>query len=491
MKWTCSFVWLLALYCLSARAASDPYSQDVVYGDNRFQFSVHQSATTANGAATNTMTFKFFVSGKQHAVDGFHHYDPPNGNPSVTYDLITTHQVNIEITVAPGCAVSMRYRHQYLKSRPMQTNQGTDYEYLTSGGQDGGIYPLPPDQDSGWINGNGWPDFNAVQDLAEPAIVSGTQDAALIAFYKTAGGTNDFCSWYNLLNDPCWFQTMNGGMGPLPALLMQYANPTWTQTQIKNYDPNGSGLPWWRNQVVYLNTHWSNFPSSPGGPRDNISLWLGKKAFTDSDYWGPYHQTSPLFLNDGNALLVENGNVATDTGVHCPDGTPATAGELGSSGGLGGVVSGGSAGTGSGGTTTGTGGGTTTVTGGSGDGAGNGNGGVPSGDQSGTGSSTSSTTGYSPGAGTQPGNAGATFATLVGSWASLAPNAQTAATVTFPIPIPGNGIQNFTFSSIPDSSTPFGAAMNTMRLILRSFLLALLLFKFFKRIYGDLSKGGA
>jgi hypothetical protein len=484
-------VFSFSLLCVHSYAASDPYAEDVIYGDNRFQFSIHQSATTANGASTNAITFRYMVTGKEPSLQGFHHWDPPNGNPVVNYTLITTHIVNLEVTVAPGCAISGRYRHQYLKSRPDKTNQGTDYEFLSPGGADGGILPMLPDQDTGWLASNGWPDFNYVQDLADPPIQSGTQDAALIAFYKTAGGTNDFCGWYNLLNDPCWFRTMNGGMGPLPALLMAYANPTWTQSQIKNYDPNGSGLPWWRNQVVYLNTHWSNVPSSPGSPRDNVSLWLGKKPFTDASFWGPYHQTSPLFLNDGNTLLVENGNVSVDTGVHCPDGTPATAGELGSSGGLGGVVTGGSAGSGSGGTTTGSGGTTTTVTGGSGSGAGSGNGGVPTGDQAGTGSSTSSTTGYSPGAGTQPGNAGSTFAALVGSWASLAPNAQTAATVSFPIPIPGIGIQNFTFSSIPDSSTPYGTALNTLRLVLRSFLMILLLYKFFRRIYGDLVKGGA
>ena len=87
--------------------------------------------------------------------------------------------------------------------------------------------------------------------------------------------------------------------------------------------------------------------------------------------------------------------------------------------------------------------------------------------------------------GTLPGNAGTTFAGLCGSWASFAPTSQTPATVTFAVHLPGHeDATSYSISSIPDTGTTWGTALNAVRLLFRSFCALLILWKFFDRVYG-------
>jgi len=81
---------------------------------------------------------------------------------------------------------------------------------------------------------------------------------------------------------------------------------------------------------------------------------------------------------------------------------------------------------------------------------------------------------------------GETFGLAIGSWASFSPTAQEPITVNFNIPWVDGTTQTFTFTSVPSDDTPMGAALNDLRMLVRSALAVFIVWTFLSRIYRDL-----
>jgi len=81
---------------------------------------------------------------------------------------------------------------------------------------------------------------------------------------------------------------------------------------------------------------------------------------------------------------------------------------------------------------------------------------------------------------------GETFGLAIGSWASFSPTAQEPVTVTFNIPWVDGTTQSFAFTSVPSNSTAMGAALNDLRILVRTALALFIVWMFLSRIYRDL-----
>ncbi len=76
------------------------------------------------------------------------------------------------------------------------------------------------------------------------------------------------------------------------------------------------------------------------------------------------------------------------------------------------------------------------------------------------------------------------YSTLVQSWASLSPTAQSGTVLVITVPIPGSETPGvYTLSSMPDTSTAWGTALNVFRMIFRTALVCFVLYKFTKMSY--------
>jgi len=250
---------------------------------------------------------------------------------------------------------------------------------------------------------------------------------------------------------------------------------------------NSDGTPWWENPAVLMQNDW-NWDGYP----NFLQLGDANRADPTPSWWynsgisppTSYHIDTGSWGSVGGTTYGDNTSSEPDNGyaIYPPDAVTygPNAGD-----GPNGTGSGGGGGTGAGG---GSGGGTGGGgSGGSGSGSGTGTGDYdgPTADQfpssslpSGAGTATSQET-------DTPGSASGGFSGLVGSWASFSPTAQTNESITFTIPIPGNGNQTYTINSLPDTGTTWGSALNTLRILLRTFFAILLVYAFVKRVYQD------
>jgi hypothetical protein len=83
-------------------------------------------------------------------------------------------------------------------------------------------------------------------------------------------------------------------------------------------------------------------------------------------------------------------------------------------------------------------------------------------------------------------NFGESLGLAIGSWESFSPTTQDAVTIHFDIPWVDGNTQRYSFSSIPPSDTASGAALNSLRMLVRTALAVFLVWQFLSRIYRDL-----
>lgn len=81
---------------------------------------------------------------------------------------------------------------------------------------------------------------------------------------------------------------------------------------------------------------------------------------------------------------------------------------------------------------------------------------------------------------------GEAYGLAIGSWQSFAPTTQEPVTITFDIPWVDGGTQSFVFTSVPSNDSPMGAALNTLRMLVRTALSVFVVWTFLSRIYRDL-----
>lgn len=303
--------------------------------------------------------------------------------------------------------------------------------------------------------------------------------------------------------------------------------------------PDSDGSVWWKDPQIRAVPNWI---------LDTTYNWQRLQALTPTDptppSWYPKTDTGTgTGTGTGTDTATGTGTevgTGTGTGTGSATGTATSTGTGTGTGSVTGTGTGTNTATGTGtgtssstatststgtGTTTGTGTGTSTGTGtgtGSGTSSGTGTGtgtgsGTGTGTGTGTGNFTSTGTGTgtgtftytgppasdfpdsplppgsgsaSPNSGVMPGDPMATFSHLVSSWDGWSPTSQTAATIQISVPLPGhpNAPFTYTLSSLPDTSTSWGASLNVLRLLFRTFLTALLLYKFFQRCYAVLVK---
>jgi hypothetical protein len=81
------------------------------------------------------------------------------------------------------------------------------------------------------------------------------------------------------------------------------------------------------------------------------------------------------------------------------------------------------------------------------------------------------------------------FGVLSTTWSSICnPSSQDPVVLTISIPWTGNTVQEFTITSIPSTSTPMGAAVGTLRMLVRTLLVVFVCVFFISRIYKDLAR---